>query len=143
MNVVIDAPISVGELIDKITILKIKLARFSDSTKRASVTAELAGLQAVAARHGLDRDPCLSELETVLFAINEALWEIEARIRRCERDGSFGADFVELARAVYRTNDERARLKRRINEVSGSALFEEKSYLNASDRGTTSLQNPE
>lgn len=143
MNVAIDAPISVGELMDKITILEIKLAHFSDAAKRANVAAELACLQAVAARHGLDEDPRLSELETALIAVNETLWKLEERIRRCEIDGSFGVDFVKLARAVYCTNDERARLKRRINDISGSALIEEKSYWTVSDRGTAGVQKPE
>jgi hypothetical protein len=128
MSVAIDAPISVGELFDKITILEIKLARFADAGKRANVAAELAFLQAVAARHGLDGDERLAELANSLKRINETLWVIEEQIRRCEDAGDFGPTFVELARSVYRTNDERAGIKRQLNILTHSALIEEKSY---------------
>jgi hypothetical protein len=128
MSVVIDAPVSVGELIDKITILEIKLARFADAGKRANVAAELALLRTIAARHRLDRDARLAELGTALKKVNETLWVIEDRIRRCEDAGDFGPTFVELARSVYRSNDERAGIKRQINILSNSALLEEKSY---------------
>jgi hypothetical protein len=128
MSVVIDVPISVGELIDKITILEIKVARFSKSDQRANAAAELAFLQAVAARHGFASDGRLAELKRNLKTINERLWVIEEQIRRCEQANDFGSRFVELARSVYRSNDERARVKRHINLASDSALIEEKSY---------------
>jgi hypothetical protein len=128
MNELVSAAVSIGELIDKITILEIKLERFSDQAKRANVAAEFAKLQEVAARHGLDRDQRIADLRTALKQVNETLWEVEEKIRRCEHERDFGAAFVELARAVYRNNDERARLKYQINMVSGSALVEEKSY---------------
>ena len=128
MSVAISAPVSIGELIDKITILEIKLARFAEAAKRANVAAELAVLRAVAADHGLDRDARVAKLGSALKQVNESLWVIEERIRRCDHAGDFGQTFVDLARSVYRTNDERARLKQQINIVSDSALIEEKSY---------------
>jgi hypothetical protein len=128
MSVVIDVPISVGELIDKITILEIKVARFTRSDQRANAAAELASLQAVAAHHGLESEAGLAELKKNLKAINETLWVIEEQIRRCEQAGQFESKFIELARSVYRSNDERSRIKRQINLASDSALIEEKSY---------------
>ena len=128
MNIVVNAPVSIGELIDKITILEIKLVRFADAAKRANVAAELANLQTVAVSHGLDRDERVTELKAALKQVNETLWVIEERIRGCEHAGDFGSAFIDLARAVYRTNDDRARIKYQINVVSGSALVEEKSY---------------
>src|SRR5262249_41802643 len=111
------APLSFGELIDKITILSIKTERISDSAKIANVRRELEAL--TAARRGL---PCdnqqVRELEGELKRINEELWDIEDRIRDCERQADFGPVFIELARAVYKTNDRRAALKRRINKLA-------------------------
>jgi hypothetical protein len=119
--------VSPGELIDKITILEIKTERIADEGKLANVRAELATL--VAARDGaLEASSELASLAAELKAVNEALWEIEDHIRDCERAEDFGPRFVELARSVYRTNDRRAALKRRINDLLGSRLIEEKSY---------------
>lgn len=119
--------ISPGELIDKITILEIKRDRFVDSEKRNNVSYELNRL--VEAREKLPMDlPDLSELTNRLKAVNETLWRIEDDIRECERRGDFGPLFIELARSVYQNNDERASIKRRINQVLGSKLIEEKSY---------------
>ena len=88
---------------------------------------ELAALQ-TARCASVAESPALAALVAALKAVNESLWDIEDRIRDCERAGDFGAAFIALARSVYRTNDERAGLKRRINELLGSELFEEKSY---------------
>src|SRR5262249_53574283 len=121
-------PISVGELIDKITILEIKIVRFTRADQRANVAAELGFLQAIAARYGLDSDERLVELKQTLKDINESLWVIEEQIRRCEQGGQFGSRFIELARSVYHSNDKRAKIKRQINLATGSALIEEKSY---------------
>lgn len=120
-------PVSWGEVIDKITILEIKARRLSDETKQANVRRELDLLRTVRDREfrGNDR---LAELATALEHINERLWIIEDDIRNCERRKDFGPHFVELARSVYASNDERAALKRQINELVGSALTEEKSY---------------
>ncbi len=128
MSVVIDVPISVGELIDKITILEIKVARFSNPNQRANVAAELVALQAIAARHGFESDERLAELKTNLKTINESLWVIEEQIRRCEQAGQFGSKFIELARSVYLSNDQRAKIKRQINLATDPTLIEEKSY---------------
>jgi hypothetical protein len=118
------APVSWGELLDKITILQIKQERIGDAAKRANVTAELNALTAIA-------DVAMAQAAALLAglkAVNEDLWEIEDRIRDKERNKSFDAEFIELARAVYVTNDRRADLKRQMNGLLGSALVEEKSY---------------
>lgn len=123
----IQIPISYGELIDKITILEIKFARIDDSAKRANVERELAVLSDVWQR--ADVDPArIKEPREQLKAINERLWDIEDAIREKEAARTFDHGFVQLARSVYLTNDERAALKRLINERLGSDLVEEKSY---------------
>jgi hypothetical protein len=124
------APVSWGELIDKITILEIKAQRIADPAKRANVARERAAL--VAARDaGGALPPTIAPLAAELRAVNETLWEIEDAIRDREAAGDFSAKFVDLARRVYKTNDRRAALKRRINEALGSELVEEKSYRGA------------
>jgi hypothetical protein len=119
--------IAPGELLDKITILEIKTERISDAAKRRDVDAELALL--VAAREcTVPGSAELTRLETELKEINEALWQVEDEIRLCERCEDFGPRFVALARSAHHTNDRRAALKRRINELLRSELMEEKSY---------------
>jgi hypothetical protein len=120
-------PVSWGEVIDKITILEIKARRLSDEAKLANVRKELALLREVRDR-AFSGHAALADLSRRLAAVNEKLWDIEDDIRDCERRRDFGPRFVQLARAVYVTNDERAMLKRRVNELLGSALVEEKSY---------------
>ena len=120
-------PVSVGELLDKITILEIKAARIREPGKRAHVLAELDALQAVHTSLRISA-PRYAELRERLSGINHALWDLEDAIRDCERRADFGPAFVGLARSVYRTNDERAAVKRAINELAGSLLVEEKSY---------------
>lgn len=120
-------PVAPGELIDKITILEIKTERIADASKLANVRRELDALEAVR-RRAVPASAALAALTAALREVNEALWQIEDDIRDCERDADFGPRFVELARAVYRTNDRRADLKREINLALGSALVEEKSY---------------
>lgn len=116
-----------GELIDKITILEIKTERIIDPDKLANVGVELEVLnQACAA--AVENSSRLEELTKDLKTINEELWEIEDDIRDCERDGDFTQRFIELARAVYKTNDRRAATKRAINDHLGSRIVEEKSY---------------
>jgi len=119
--------IAPGELVDKITILEIKDERFADAAKRANVRTELATL-AEARSAAIPADGEIDRLTAELKAVNEALWEIEDEIRDCDRAGDLGPRFVELARAVYRTNDRRAELKKVINLHLGSRLVEEKSY---------------
>ena len=120
-------PVSWGEVIDKITILEIKAERLTDAAKLANVTRELTELAAVRERE-FPGHAGLAALAAELKAINEKLWVIEDDIRDCERAKDFGATFVALARAVYVTNDERAGAKRKINDLLGSTLVEEKSY---------------
>ena len=117
-------PVSWGELLDKITILEIKQARLEDAAKRANVVAELAALTEIAGPAMKDAAALLAQLKMV----NEALWDIEDRIRDKERQAAFDGEFIELARSVYITNDRRADLKRQINLALHSALVEEKSY---------------
>jgi hypothetical protein len=121
-------PISVGELLDKISILEIKAAAIADPAKHANVMRELAALDAVRRRE-IAAPPELPALYTELKSVNLALWQIEDAIREHERDGQFDSRFIELARSVYRNNDRRAVVKRRINQLTGSELVEEKSYL--------------
>jgi hypothetical protein len=121
-------PVSVGELLDKVSILRIKTRRIQDATKVANVKKELDALDAEVAR--LDVEPGLVEgFLGELEEINGQLWEIEDDIRACEARQDFGEEFIRLARAVYRTNDVRARIKKRANEATGSELTEEKSYV--------------
>ena len=123
----IAVPISPGELLDKITILRIKAARIEDAGKLGNVRRELALLeqywsQAVAAPNELAAD------EAALARVNSELWDIEDRIREHEAQRRFDAGFIELARAVYLRNDERAAIKHRVNLKLKSAIVEEKSY---------------
>jgi hypothetical protein len=123
----VTVPISVGELLDKITILEIKAERIADPAKLANIRLELealAGLRRGLALEGAEIAGLIAELGQV----NRRLWEVEDLLRDCERAQAFGAEFVRLARAVYKENDLRARLKRRLNEETGSDLVEEKSY---------------
>ena len=122
-------PASVGELIDKITILEIKRERITDSAKQQNIQRELLALMAVVEQQQLGYPSgSLDNLGRELSAVNQQLWMIEDDISACERQGDFGARFIELARAVYHRNDERAAIKRQINELCGSELVEEKSY---------------
>lgn len=118
--------VSAGELIDKITILEIKLANIEDAAKRANVRHEYERLSATAAT--LPQSSALKALTDALKEVNEALWQIEDDIRDKERAQSFDAEFIALARSVYRTNDRRAGLKREINALLQSEIVEEKSY---------------
>lgn len=123
----IEVPISPGELIDKLAILEIKVEHIVDPKSRANVVRELDALTRVRDRT-IGTSPALVRLAGDLKAVNAELWRIEDELRDCERRGDFGADFIALARAVYRTNDRRAALKREINTLLGSELVEEKSY---------------
>ncbi|MDQ2077158.1 DUF6165 family protein [Marinimicrobium sp. ABcell2] len=125
----VEAPISLGELIDKITILEIKQVNISDPEKRRNVDHELNILDAkVGELLDAVEKATLQPLKAGLKSINEALWDIEDRIRDCERESDFGPTFIELARSVYFTNDKRAQAKKEINLTFGSELIEEKSY---------------
>lgn len=120
-------PISPGELLDKITILQIKAERISDPVKVANVKTELDMLSKVW-DESVESDDVIKALSAELKSINERLWEIEDDIRDEERNRCFGDRFVELARAVYVTNDERADAKKKVNLHLNSTIVEEKSY---------------
>jgi len=120
-------PISPGELLDKITILRIKKERVRDPAKLANVCLELELLEQTWRQSGCAA-ASRGEDEHALRGVNEKLWDIEDRIRSKESTQSFDAEFIELARSVYLTNDERAVIKRRINISLGSRILEEKSY---------------
>jgi len=123
----ISVPVSYGELIDKITILEIKSERITSAAKLANVRAELEILDATWRANGAARTDIAAE-RAALRRVNEALWDIEDRIRLKEKAKAFDAEFIELARSVYIRNDERAEIKRAINGKLGSTLVEEKSY---------------
>jgi hypothetical protein len=127
-------PVSAGELIDKITILEIKLERIADADKWANVRREL-DLLRTARAESLPSSAELAALTLELRSVNERLWDIENGVRECGAAGNFGERFVVLARSVYTSNDERAALKRRINDLLGSAIVEEKSYVTAGAYG--------
>jgi hypothetical protein len=127
-------PISPGELIDKITILEIKSQRMTDATKLHNVRTELSLLSDTWKASPFSATDISAEWAG-LRDVNGKLWDIEDRIRDKERDGLFDAEFVELARAVYFTNDERAAIKKQINAKLGSALVEEKSYASYTRSG--------
>jgi hypothetical protein len=122
----VQAPISVGELIDKITILEIKLDRINDANKLANIALELGHLSEILA--SLELKDAESLLRADLKEINAALWDIENFKRGCESTRDFGPAFIEASRDVYLKNDQRAALKRAINVLAGSTIIEEKSY---------------
>jgi|SaaInl5LU_22_DNA_1037371.scaffolds.fasta_scaffold01256_12 hypothetical protein len=125
--------VSNGEILDKYSILEIKLENITDEDKRANVINEYEALtpNITVIFADADNNGNLTELEnlyTDLLNVNKTLWNIEDMIRDCEREESFGSDFVELARSVYYTNDDRSDVKKAINKLTGSLLVEEKSY---------------
>ena len=127
-------PISPGELIDKITILEIKSQRMRDAVKLANVRTEIALLMDTWQASPWSAADIAAEWAG-LRAVNEKLWVVEDEIRDKERDARFDQGFIELARAVYVTNDERAAIKKRINTRLGSTLVEEKSYADYQRKG--------
>ena len=120
-------PVSPGELLDKITILRIKVARIADAAKLANVRLELDLLEKTWRDCGCAAFDVTQD-ERALQQVNERLWDIEDRIRGKEAKQTFDREFIELAREVYISNDERAAIKKRINLQLGSRLVEEKSY---------------
>lgn len=131
---IITVPVSVGEVVDKVTILEIKSERISDAEKRQNVAVELDALRPLVSGGVFDSDEMV-ELTNGLRVVNGELWDIEDNIRAEEAAGRFGDRFVELARAVYVTNDRRAELKKKINLATGSQLVEEKSYEDYTGKG--------
>lgn len=128
----ITAAISPGDLLDKITILEIKLQRIADHNKLANVQVEYDTLLATWTGFLKDLDPRqqenLSKLQESLLGVNQRIWDIEDGIRGKERDKSFDKGFIELARGVYINNDIRASVKKTINTICDSVIVEEKSY---------------
>jgi hypothetical protein len=127
-------PLSVGEVLDKVTILEIKSERIVAKAKLKNITAELEQVKALLT-DPIFAKPAVQKLVAELKAVNEVLWDIEDRIREQEALENFGDRFVDLARAVYVTNDKRAQIKKKLNKATGSALVEEKSYKDYTGRG--------
>lgn len=123
---IIETPISVGELVDKITILRIKSREIKNTDKLKNVGAELDKLQHIFS--GLKGMPDILNEFVMLESINKDLWDIEDKIRLKELNKEFDNEFIELARSVYITNDKRSEVKKKINIMTGSELVEEKSY---------------
>ena len=121
---IVNAPISVGELIDKITILKIKSILIKDITKLKNIEQELQLLEELKDSLNINVD----SLQSNLYGVNLELWHIENFKRECEKNQRFDDKFIESARQVYLKNDLRASLKKQINELVGSTIIEEKSY---------------
>lgn len=122
----IQVPVSLGELVDKITILQIKLIEIKDEEKLKNVQKEYDALTSL---------PIYKELKTQigsylnqLFVVNQKLWVLEDDIRKCEKAESFDEIFIRCARGIYKTNDERSRIKKELNLAFGSELIEEKSH---------------
>ncbi len=127
----ISIPVSAGELLDKISILEIKKERIQEGDKKKNVNKELNLLREVQIESELVETICpkiLDHLCQRLKKVNEKLWDVEDKLRLLEEESNFSITFVNFARSVYRLNDERAQIKRKINELSGSELVEEKSY---------------
>lgn len=125
-------PIAPGELIDKLTILRLKAENITDPDKLSNVQHELDALQTVATK-SIPQSAELAALWQTLYNINGDLWSIEDDIRKFEARHDFGPGFIALARAVYVTNDERAAVKKKINLLLGSAIVEEKSYYSPTE----------
>lgn len=119
-------PVSWGEVFDKLTILEIKSERIDDTNKNINIRKELSEMKEVTESALLPEG--MGSVINALRDINAKLWEIEDSIRDCERERRFDDEFIQLARAVYFTNDERAALKKQINVLMGSEIIEEKSY---------------
>ena len=119
--------LSVGELIDKITILQLKMKFIKNKKQLKNVSNELETLKPLLRENNLET-PKINELFAELYEINLELWKIEDKIREKERQSDFKDEFISLARSVYFTNDKRAEIKKKINLISGSELIEEKSY---------------
>jgi len=123
---IIETPISVGELVDKITILRIKSRKIKNADKLKNVGAELDKLQYVFSGLTKNSIPDIINEFVMLESINKELWDIEDQIRKKEMLEEFDGEFIELARSVYITNDKRSEVKKKINEMTGSELVEEK-----------------
>lgn len=126
MNIL--APISVGELVDKITILLIKQERIHDPDKLININSELEQLTAILDTLTNDHFDSIANLFIQLKEVNNELWDIENYKRACESTGNFDLIFIDAARNVYLKNDQRAKIKREINILTGSSIVEEKQH---------------
>ena len=126
-KIIVNAPISVGELMDKISILKIKKKNITDEKKLLFINEELQLLSSTL--NAVVQDNKINEFLDKLIEVNSKLWKIEDDIRLCERNKKFNQNFIDLAREVYITNDKRADIKLVINNYFGSTLVEVKSYI--------------
>lgn len=125
------APISVGEIFDKLSILQIKEQKISEPTKLSNVKSEINELKKSIIDFEIDQQSysnLLNELKAKLFETNSKLWDIEDALRKLENEKIFEQEFISLARQVYITNDERAEIKKEINKLTGSSIIEEKYY---------------
>jgi len=120
--------VSNGEILDKITILVIKSKMIDDPTKLKNINNELDELKPFLDIVGYESNSTVNSLVKELESVNEKLWNVEDKLRDKERSKQFDDEFIKLARDVYFTNDERARIKKNLNEVTNSKLVEEKSY---------------
>lgn len=120
------APISVGELIDKITILELKKTKTKDVARLKNILVELGQLSNIL--DSIEVPVEIEELQSKLFTVNSELWEIEDSKRQCEKTQTFDAAFIQLARNVYLKNDLRASIKKQINHLTNSSIIEEKIY---------------
>jgi hypothetical protein len=127
MSESIEVEVSIGELLDKISILEIKMERIRQEEKLFNIRKELNHLRQVCEER-VPSNEIVEDLFLKLKETNEVLWDIEDEIRECEREKDFGAKFISLARSVYKQNDLRCHLKRELNDKLGSGLKEEKSY---------------
>jgi hypothetical protein len=123
--------VSIGEVVDKVSILEIKLEKMKDPTKLANVEKEYTVLKECLEEGGISTD---SDDYKELKIVNETLWDIEDRIRLKEQQQEFDEEFIQLARSVYLNNDERSIIKKRINLAHGSDLVEEKEYVNYKEK---------
>ncbi len=126
MNV--SVPISIGELVDKITILEIKCMRISDAQKKSWAQQELNALEHVLSSASAQSRLKITPLRKQLLQVNSSLWDVEDELREDERKGIFAAEFISRARSVYTLNDQRFMLKHEINKLTGSTIVEVKSY---------------
>ena len=129
---IINTPISLGELVDKISILKIKKEKIKNIKKLEYVNKEMCELEQILSNTKIDTVK-INQFLNKLQKINLKLWDIENRIRKCERLKSFDQFFIDLARSVYKFNDERSQIKLTINNEFGSSIVEVKSYEKYSD----------
>ena len=124
----IEVPVSIGELLDKLSILEIKSRRITDSSKLANITKEMQMLTSLVRRNEFLGSDMTRDLYTKLTEVNETLWDLEDSIRDKERNKCCDEEFVEISRSIYRQNDLRCNLKTKLNSKLGSEIFEEKGY---------------